>query len=207
MVYSAVRSCIIRAMRWMGVDVGGERKGFDLAVIDTSELLILRGRMRCAEVVAVAAHVKPLVIGIDSPCCCAPEGTTSRPCERELAKKICRIRWTPDAPAVEASPYYGWVVEGLALYAALARLDTEVIEVFPTASWTRWLGKRGSRRRSAWTSDGLAALGLSAVPPRTNQDQRDAIAAAVTARQHSSAMTESFGEIVVPWRRICPGGA
>jgi len=34
---------------------------------------------------------------------------------------------------------------------------------------------------------GLAALGLENVPERTNQDQRDAIAAAMTARQHSLA--------------------
>jgi predicted nuclease with RNAse H fold len=99
---------------------------------------------------------------------------------------------------VEANDYYGWIVEGLKLYAALDSASAYVIEVFPTASWTRWLGKRGSQRRSAWTRQGLTKLGLSGVPKRTNQDQRDAIAAAVTARQHSDVMTESIGEIVVP---------
>jgi hypothetical protein len=44
----------------------------------------------------------------------------------------------------------------------------------------------------------LAALGLDGMPARTNQDQRDAIAAAVTARQHTLGMTETMGEIVVP---------
>jgi hypothetical protein len=44
----------------------------------------------------------------------------------------------------------------------------------------------------------LAALGLDGVPARTNQDQRDAIAAAMTARQHALALTETIGEIVVP---------
>jgi predicted nuclease with RNAse H fold len=185
-------------VKWMGVDVGGERKGFDVAVIDGSELLVLRQRLSCDDVVRIVQDVKPLVVGIDSPCCCAPPGATSRRCERELAKHVCGIRWTPDALAVEASPYYGWVVQGLRLYAALGPAETDVIEVFPTASWTRWLGKRAQRRRSAWTSGGLPALRLSAIPMRTNQDQRDAIAAAVTARQYSHAETESFGEIVVP---------
>jgi hypothetical protein len=32
----------------------------------------------------------------------------------------------------------------------------------------------------------------------TNQDQRDAIAAAVTARAHTRGVTELMGEIVVP---------
>jgi hypothetical protein len=44
----------------------------------------------------------------------------------------------------------------------------------------------------------LARLGLEGVPSRTNQDQRDAIAATVTARQHTQGMTETIGEIVVP---------
>ena len=107
-------------------------------------------------------------------------------------------RWTPDESHVLASAYYAWIIEGRALFGALIAHGIEVIEVFPTASWTRWHGKRGSRTRSAWTREGLAALGLDGVPVRTNQDQRDAIAAAVTARQHTLAMTETIGEIVVP---------
>jgi hypothetical protein len=46
----------------------------------------------------------------------------------------------------------------------------------------------------------LVALGLDGAPSRTNQDQRDAIAAAVTARQHAKGMTESLGEIVFPMK-------
>jgi hypothetical protein len=42
------------------------------------------------------------------------------------------------------------------------------------------------------------SLGLGGVPARTNQNQRDAIAAAMTARQHSLDLTETIGGIVVP---------
>ncbi len=84
---------------WLGVDVGAERKGFDVAVVD----------------------------------------------ERALARRVCGIRWTPDLATVR---------------------------------------------------DGGAD-----VPPATNQDQRDAIAAAVTARQHTQGLTEPIGEIVVPAAR------
>jgi predicted nuclease with RNAse H fold len=99
---------------------------------------------------------------------------------------------------VYASAYYAWIVEGLLLFKALAAHDVEVIEVFPTASWTRWHGPRGTRTRSAWSKQGLARLGLEDVPAHTNQDQRYAIAAAVAARQHTHGLTEAMGEIVVP---------
>jgi predicted nuclease with RNAse H fold len=183
---------------WVGVDVGGKRKGFDAAVIDDRRVLVLQGRLTCGQVVDLVGEHRPAVIAIDSPCCCAPDGQTARDGELQLAKSICGIRWTPGEGRVYASAYYAWILEGLALFDALAAHGVEVIEVFPTASWTRWHGKRGSWTRAAWTRQGLAARGLDGAPARTNQDQRDAIAAALTARQHSLALTETMGDIVVP---------
>jgi predicted nuclease with RNAse H fold len=183
---------------WVGVDVGGKRKGFDVAVIDDRRVLVLRGHVTCRQVVDVVLEKRPAVVAIDSHRFCAPGGQTARDGELKLARSICGIRWTPDTGRVHASAYYAWILEGLDLFDTLADGDAEVIEVFPTASWTRWHGKRGSQSRAAWSRQGLAALGLENVPARTNQDQRDAIAAAMTARQHSLALTETMGEIVVP---------
>lgn len=183
---------------WAGVDVGGKRKGFDVAVIDDRQVLALQNRLTCKQVVDLLMANRPAVIAIDCPRCCAPDGRTARDDELQLAKSICGIRWTPDAKRVYASAYYAWILEGLALFDALAAPGAAVIEVFPTASWTRWHGGRGPRTRAAWTRQGLAALGLGNVPARTNQDQRDAIAAAMTARQHSLGLTETIGAIVVP---------
>jgi predicted nuclease with RNAse H fold len=184
--------------RWIGVDVGGKRKGFDVAVIDDQRILALQNRLSCAKVVDLVMRYQPTVVAVDSPRSCAPEGRTAREGELQLARSICGIRWTPDAGHVRQSPYYAWIIEGLALFDALSARGVEVIEVFPTASWTRWHGERGPLTRSAWSRQALAALGLGNVPARTNQDQRDAIAAAMTARQHTLAMTETIGEIVVP---------
>jgi predicted nuclease with RNAse H fold len=183
---------------WVGVDVGGKRKGFDVAVIDDRHVLALQGHLACRQVVNIVIEKRPAVVAIDSPRSYAPEGQTARDGELQLAKSICGIRWTPDARRVRASAYYAWILEGVALFGALAVHGVEVIEVFPTASWTRWHGKRGSQSRAAWTRQGLAALGLESVPERTNQDQRDAIAAAMTARQHSLDRTETMGDIIVP---------
>ena len=187
-----------RVAPWLGVDVGGKRKGFDVAVVDDRRLLALAGNLDRQAVIGVVDAQRPAIVAIDSPRSCAPEGHTTRAGERQLARSICGIRWTPDERHVRASAYYAWIAEGLAPFDALAVLGIETIEVFPTASWTRWHGARGARSRSAWSREGLAALGLEDVPPRTNQDQRDAIAAAVTARQHGQGLTETMEEIVVP---------
>jgi predicted nuclease with RNAse H fold len=185
----------------MGVDVGAKRKGFDIALVDDRRLLALAGGLDREAVVERIEMERPTIVAIDSPRRCAPDGQSTRADERRLARSICGIRWTPDQRHVRASGYYAWVVEGLALFDALEGLGFDTIEVFPTASWTRWRGARGARSRSDWSREGLASLGLEGVPRRTNQDQRDAIAAAVTARQHSGGGTETIGDIVVPGGR------
>jgi hypothetical protein len=96
------------------------------------------------------------------------------------------------------SRYYEWIENGLRLYETLATGRWTVIECFPTASWTRWAGARGSRRRSTWTQDALGVLAVADLPRRLGQDGRDAIAAAATARAYERNETEFFGEIVVP---------
>jgi predicted nuclease with RNAse H fold len=183
---------------WLGVDVGGRRKGFDAAVIDERRLLELRGRLSRDEVLAVVDDARPTLVAVDGPRRCAPPGHHLREDERALSRAVCGIRWTPDATTVSGSDYYGWIREGLELFDALCARGMVAVEVFPTASWTRWFGPRGAATRSRWSSAGLARLGLEGVPGRTNQDQRDAIAAAVTARQHTLGQTEAMGEIVVP---------
>ena len=178
--------------------MGGERKGFDVALVDERRLIRLAARLDCEAVLSFADSERPAVVAVDSPRCCAPDGRTTRDGERLVAKLICGIRWTPDAATVQDGGYYAWIVEGLRLYEALRDRNVEVIEVFPTASWTRWHGRRGRRSRAAWTREALAELRLAGVPAQTNQDQRDAIGAAVTAREYTLGRTQELGEIVVP---------
>ena len=194
---------------WLGVDVGGPRKGFDAALVDETSLLVLRGRLDRDAVLGLVDDARPALVAVDGPRECAPAGELSRADERALARAVCGIRFTPDRAVVRtgAGGYYGWVVEGLCLYEALRDREIAAIEVFPTASWTRWHGRRGALRRSAWSTEALRSLGVCGLPAHTNQDQRDAIAAAVTAREHTLGATEAFGEIVVPRARVGHGHA
>ena len=182
----------------MGVDVGGRRKAFDVALVEDGRLIGLRHRQSVDDVVGWVAPARPAVVAIDSPRSCAAPGRTHRPEEKELRDAVCGIRWTPPIAQLAGNPYYEWIVEGLRLYDALGEQPVQVIECFPTASWTRWHGPRGGRRRAAWTREALGALDLRDVPARTNQDMRDAIAAALTARDYAQGRFEAFGDIVVP---------
>jgi hypothetical protein len=104
---------------WVGVDVGGKRKGFDVAVIDDRRVLALQGHLTCRQVVDIVVGNRPAVVAIDSPRSYAPEGRAARDGELQLARSICRIRWTPDARRVRGSAYYAWILEGVARSARL----------------------------------------------------------------------------------------
>ncbi len=158
------------------------------------------------DVVDWLADLGPQVVAVDSPYRPAPPGRRSRKGERKLAaaRDLPNVRPTPDLETLSAREdgYYDWVLNGFRLYERLEKrsrkLGWEVVECFPTASWTRWAGPRVSRSRSGWTREALGAMRLSGVPPRTSQDVRDAIAAAVTAAFYADGYTERFGRIVVP---------
>jgi predicted nuclease with RNAse H fold len=189
-----------------GVDVGGRRKGFHVAAIQGGR--VLAGPQRLEDVDAVLAWTRdldPATIAVDSPMTCAPPGEKSRTGERELMKEVCGIRFTPEESKLEGNPYYEWVVCGRELYAALGRegkrRSWEVIEVFPTASWTVWAEPRKGRSRAGWSREALERMHLKGLPTRRlNQDDRDAVAAARTAQLHAAGATRAFGDIVVPRR-------
>jgi hypothetical protein len=131
----------LRDDRTVGVDVGGRRKGFDVALLDDREVAVLASRLDRNAVAELVSMHQPALIAVDSPRSCAPEGHSTRECERELNTSICGIRWTPDRKRVDADPYFAWIVEGLALYAALAAADAR-----SSRSFRRRHGRGGTAR-------------------------------------------------------------
>ncbi len=187
----------------VGIDVGGHKKGFHACALEGDRIVAGPERLRDVKTaVAWVAALGPALVSLDSPRTCAPPGESSRADERELARAVCGIRWTPERERLAGNPYYEWVEHGLELYAALAAAGlapAQLIEVFPTAAWTIWAGPRGRVPRARWSAAALAELPLAGVPPRhLNQDDRDAIAAALVARLHDEGESRAYGEIIVP---------
>ena len=192
-----------RLVTAVGIDVGGRRKGFHGCALRGDEVVAEPERLRdVASAVEWVSALGPAVVALDSPKTCAPEGESSRADERELARAVCGIRWTPERSRLAGNPYYEWVEHGLELYDALAAAgirSDRLIEVFPTAAWTIWAGLRAGRPRGEWSANALAGLGLAGLPSRhLSQDDRDAVAAALVARLHTEERTQAFGEIIVP---------
>ena len=192
------------AHHWAGVDVGAT-KGFDVAVIEHRGVAAGPERItEISDVVMWLREQRPRIVAVDSPRSPAPHGELSRCGERKLVRAgVCGIRYTPNEAALaQNTTYYAWIANGLNLYAALlAEAQSarwRVIECFPTATWSRLGGRKGNRTRARWSRDVLDTLDLHGLPPRMNQDARDAIGAAVTAKLHEENATEAFGEIIVP---------
>lgn len=175
---------------WAGVDVGGRRKGFHLALLTADGVVVDRAADPWAALELLKAW-QPVLIGVDAPASWAPPGMRSRLEERAFAaRRICRIRYTPDAATAAAHPgtYYEWIHHGLDLWHLLAVAGLAAVEVFPTASFTAWGGPRPRNlRRADWTTEVLHRLGVDEIAGATqarSQDHRDALAGALTARQY-----------------------
>jgi predicted nuclease with RNAse H fold len=188
--------------RWAGVDVGACAKGFHLALVDRRRLIAGPERRRTPdEALELLVSWAPRLVAVDSPLRPAPDGLRSRPCEREFARaRICGLRFTPDQRTLASSRYYEWILNGFALYRGLTAAGLGAIECFPTASWTCWYRPRRAAPRGAWSAAALRRRPLAGVPRRLDQDERDAIAAALTAREHALNLTERFGDLVIPRR-------
>lgn len=185
---------------WAGVDVGARRKGFHCAFLYRDRHVELACLPTAAEVADLIVRYAPALTAIDSPKSLALDGEHSRRCERDFIRaRICNIRFTPDRAGLNSNPtYYEWIEQGLALYDECRKRALDVVECFPTASWTIWAGRRGSQRRARWTTQALVHQNLKKLPRRMNQDVRDGIGAALTARAHWTGNSRCFGDIVVP---------
>lgn len=177
------------------MDVGGARKGFHLAMLRGSELhlegddlLSPRDVLKTIDSMGIKSS-QIGAIGIDSPQNWAPGQEKSRPCEREYRRLgLSGIYFTPNERHAKGNAFYDWVRNGLGLYGLLEKEGIKkAIEVFPTGSWSRWCGSRKKNvSRAAWTKRGIETLvaehSIDIHGKVTNQDKRDAIAAAVTAQ-------------------------
>ena len=205
---SAAKSTVV------GIDVGGERKGFHAVVLQGGTFAATLAASDPAVIVSWCRQLKAAVVAVDAPCGWS-DGGASRLAERSLAIGPHKIHCfaTPTRALANKSSFYKWVFNGERLYRQLAkhyvlfdgsrRAGRACFETFPHAVVCALAGrvvaarpKRETRRAA------LRKLGYD-VSSLGNVDFVDAALCAVTAHAFARCSYRLFGEknegfVVVP---------
>lgn len=200
----------------VGIDVGGRRKGFHAVALRNGRYA---GQLATAEAEDLGhwcrEEIGAGVIAIDAPCRWSPDGRP-RSCERELMAQGIRCFASPSRARALHHPtdYYGWMLQGEALYraiepshpllAALPITGPVCFETFPHAiTWHLRGGNARAADKRAQRSELLQQAEIDPAP-LISIDGIDAALCALAAHQvtrggvcHTYGDPES-GWIVVP---------
>jgi predicted nuclease with RNAse H fold len=213
----------------VGIDVGGRRKGFHAVALVGG---IYAAQLASRDVQEVAdwcrREIDARLIAIDAPCRWSVDGR-ARPCERELHARGIRCFASPRRAMALAHPrdYYGWMLQGEALYRELEvshpllrELPPDGLpppapacfETFPHAITWQWRGGQASaahkrqQRRTLLRQAGIDPALLTSI------DRIDAALCALAADQLArggpclACGEEKTGLIVVPEIQLCASG-
>ena len=198
----------------VGIDVGGERKGFHAVALQNGTFVATLAHSDPAVIVRWCRQLKAVVVAVDAPCGWS-DGGASRLAERSLAiggNKISCFA-TPTRARAKRSNFYKWVFNGARLYQQLAQHHTlfdgarrsslTCFETFPHAVVCALAGRvvaarpKRETRRNALRQRGYDVGSL------TNVDFVDAGLCAITAAAFVRGRVQLFGNkvegfIVVP---------
>lgn len=172
---------------FVGIDVGGSRKGFHVALLE-GEHPEVRRLFHSTEAHEVAEaigkwHSMPGTIAIDCPPRALRQSSSTRLAERQLHQRGYRVQWTRREGDQEPLE---WMLNGQRIWQALSErfVDSLLIETFPTAA---------SNRLEA--CDALLPLHLLAgrLKRAHTKDYVDAAICAWVAREAAAGRTETAG--------------
>lgn len=197
----------------VGIDVGGERKGFHAVALHDGKFLDKTKNLNPAAIVAWCLDYKARVVAVDASCRWSKYGS-SRLAERELSKHSIWCFSSPTKQRALHRDFYEWMLNGEKLYECLEshqypRFDGErtdglmCIETFPHAIVCAMAGQvvsakpKSKVRRKALQNRGYDVSNLS------NIDFVDASLCAVAADEFRKDNYQSFGNreegfIIVP---------
>ncbi|MBM4163098.1 MAG: DUF429 domain-containing protein [Lentisphaerae bacterium] len=201
----------------VGIDVGGERKGFHAIAITNGDYSSHLATKDVQELSCWCRDtVRAQVIAVDAPCGWSIDGH-SRPAERELMQKSIWCFSTPTREKAVGHPtnYFGWMLRGEALFRALendfplcrklpATNRKCCFETFPHAITWHLRGGNADARRKREQRRALLTQARIDITGLTNIDLVDAALCALTAnRAATGGACVSFGEqntglIIVP---------
>jgi predicted nuclease with RNAse H fold len=187
----------------IGIDVGGARKGFHAVALSAGAY---SGQLATTEVQELAHWCRSLIdaqlIAIDAPCRWSTDGR-ARPCERALNAAGIRCFASPSRTAALSHPsnYYGWMLQGEALYRLLEASHPQLaalpptgqppsapacFETFPHAiTWQLRGGQASAAHKRSQRTELLRQAGINPAP-LTSIDHIDAALCALAAHHLAS---------------------
>ncbi|MDO8578179.1 MAG: DUF429 domain-containing protein [Dehalococcoidales bacterium] len=196
----------------VGIDVGGERKGFHAVALRGEIFVDKTTNTNAAKIVDWCLGHKAIIVAVDAPCKWSKDGS-SRLAERELMKRGIWCFSSPTRQKALLHDFYKWVLNGEKLYRLLVknyplfegkdRKGLACIETFPHAIVCAIEGKvvpakpKLKVRRDIMQNRGYDISELSSI------DYVDAALCAVTAEEFRKGNYQKFGDceegfIVVP---------
>lgn len=201
----------------VGIDVGSERKGFHAVALDAAGRCKPFASLEVTAVVDWCRALETQAIAIDAPCRWSLNGR-SRPAERALAAAGIRVFATPSAAVAAQHPFYRWMLNGAALYAAIeptwrlfdgSEIGNKLLccETYPHAVACALAGRlQPARHKSTLRRTLLEAAGVD-THVLTGMDYIDAALCALTARALLLGRFHAYGDPVEGYILVPDGEA
>ena len=197
----------------VGIDVGGERKGFHAVALSGGRYSQKFASHSAQDVASWCKDNGARLIGVDAPCRWSSTDR-ARPAERQLASEGVFAFATPTRATAEKRTFYRWMLNGAELFKVIERdyllFDGQMtttsrvcFETFPQAVACALAGKTVSaNHKGAVRRDLLRKTGIETTP-LTNIDIVDAALCAVAAQHLLEGTFRAYGDatqgiIVVP---------
>lgn len=192
----------------VGVDVGGRRKGFHAIALRGRRFL---GKFESPDPHAVVNWIRSMdarAVGVDAPCRWSTTGR-ARQAERELMRSGIGCFSSPTLAKAQSHPsdYYGWMLNGAALFALLEQNEYHLFvgttmpltqrfcfETFPQAVACALAGEIVSAKRKATVRRNILRAAGIELAPFVNIDLVDAALCAVTANAVLKGRFDSYGD-------------
>lgn len=196
----------------IGIDVGGERKGFHAVVLREGAICGTKTDCDPNAIVEWCLEQDASVVGVDAPCMWSVAGK-HREAERLLNQKGMHCFYTPTRERAQGNPFYSWMLNGeklckallahFSLYTGQRNAKRVCFETFPHAIVCALKGRivpahpKTSVRREVLRTLGLDICSLN------NIDLVDAALCAVAADDFRRGEFDRYGDqkegfVVVP---------
>jgi predicted nuclease with RNAse H fold len=197
---------------FVGVDVGGTRKGFHAVALQGHEMHAQLHSLAASEVADWCNEHQAFGVAIDAPCRWSQTGR-ARAAEQELARLGISAFATPSRALAESKTFYSWMLNGAQLYGLVERSfplfsgreprSRFCVETFPQAVACALAGKvlpakqKSTNRPAVLLAEGIDTSSLK------SGDFVDAALCAVAAQYVAKGAYKAYGEerdgfIVVP---------